>query len=207
MSTETVQTTQSKQPGKQEIKEEVKGTREDGSTFEAKREVKVETKTQDPAAADPTSRIGRAESIVQRNVLWSLGAGVVPIPIVDIIAVTGVQVKMLKELSDLYEVEFSEGIGRKLIASLFAGLGSVGCGIVVGGSIAKLIPGVGTVMGLATFPAFAAAFTRTTGNLFKMHFESGGTFLDLDAHAMRSHFMKEFESSKVTVYRDRAAGR
>jgi uncharacterized protein (DUF697 family) len=203
MATETVQTTQSKQPGKQEYKEEIKVETKDGSkvesTYEVKQEVKQEAK--EPAATDPYSRVGRAESIIQRNVIWALGAGIVPIPIADVVAVTAVQIKMLKELSDLYEVKFTKSIAKKIIGSLLSGVGSVGLGSVIGASLAKLVPAVGTTLGVVAVPIFAGAFTHATGRIFLMHFESGGTFLDFDPHAMRSHFKQEFEKAKEKVAR------
>ena len=200
MATETVQTTQIKQPGKQEFKEEVKGKTDDGSTFEVKHEVKVESKPESPVD-NPFARVATAESIVHRNVLWSLGAGLLPLPLLDIAAVTAVEVKMLKELSDLCGVGFRSEIAKKLIYSLLSGLGSVGIGGAVGFSLSKLIPGIGTTFGLISIPLFAGAFTHALGRIFVMHFESGGTLLDFDPHGMRSHFKQEFEKAKVAVGR------
>ena len=105
MATETVQTTQSKQPGKQEFKQEVSTETPDGTHHEIRYEYKVESKPE-PAAASPYARIAMADAIVSRNVLWALGAGIVPIPLVDVVAVMGIEIKMLKELSDLYGVGF-----------------------------------------------------------------------------------------------------
>lgn len=202
MATETVQTTQSKSPGKQEIKEEVKGQTDDGSRFEVKREVKVESK-RDAATDDPFSRVARAEAVVQRNVLWSLGAGVLPFPIFDVVAVTAVQIKMLKELSDIYNLPFKSSVAKKIVYSLISGLGSVGLGSALGSSLAKLFPGAGTTVGVVAVPLFAGAFTHATGRLFTMHFESGGTLLDFDPTAMRAHFQQEFERAREVVSRMR----
>jgi uncharacterized protein (DUF697 family) len=203
MAAETVQTTtQSKQPSKQEFKEEVKTETEEGTKYE-KHEYKIESNPEPP---DPYSRVGRAESIIQRNVFWALGAGVLPIPVFDIVAVTAVQVKMLKELSDLYGVTFREDAAKKVVYSLIAALGSVGVGTAIGGSLTKLIPGLGTTLGVVSVPIFAAAFTHAVGKLFLMHFESGGTVLDFDPHAVRSYFRQEYEKAKETVARMRKDG-
>ena len=154
---------------------------------------------QEPAVQ--LSRVGRAEAIIQRNVLWSLGAGLVPFPVVDVVAVTAVQVKMLKELSDLYEVSFSEDIVQKSIGALVSGLSSVSIGGYLAGSFAKLIPGLGTAIGIVAQPVIAGAFTLATGRVFLMHFEAGGTILDFDPYKMRAYFKREFEKAKETVAR------
>lgn len=166
---------------------------------------KEEAKTDGSQAAeakppiDPAVRVAQAEGIIRRNVLWSLGAGILPLPVVDVLALTAVQVKMLKELSDLYEAKFTEGVVKKIIASLASSLGSVGLGLVIGGSIAKFIPAVGTALGVATVPVLTGAFTLALGKVFLMHFESGGTVLNFDALAMRTYFQQEFEKAKEAV--------
>jgi len=156
------------------------------------------------AASRPMSRVGRAEVIIHRNVLWSLGAGVVPVPLFDLVALTGVQLKMLKELSDLYEVGFFESTAKKLIGTLASSLGGVTLGIAAAASITKFIPVIGSALGVVAVPITAAAFTHATGRVFLMHFESGGTFLNLDPDKLRAHFRREFDKSKETVTRIKA---
>lgn len=146
---------------------------------------------------DPATRLVRAGSIVNRNMLWAAGGGLIPVPVADFIAITAVQMKMLKELSDLYGVKFTEGLAKKSVGALLSGIGGAGLGGVVGFSLAKLLPGLGTLFGVATIPAFASGFTYATGKVFVMHFESGGTFLDFDPAAVREHFQREFELGKA----------
>lgn len=165
----------------------------------AKEEAKPAAAKENPRPAERASLVGRAEAIIRRNVLWSLGAGVLPIPIFDAIAVTGVQVKMLAELSSLYEVKFTEHVAHKVIGSLLSSLGSVTLGTALGGSLLKSIPVLGTALGVVSVPLLAGAFTHATGKVFLMHFESGGTVLDFDPLKVRAYFKQEFERSKATV--------
>jgi len=163
---------------------------------------------EEPAAAPPKpeakkdetiSRIGRADAIIRRNVLWALGAGVVPLPLLDIVAISGVQLKMLAELSELYKLPFQEEIARKLVSSLFSSVVGVKAGVILGASIAKFLPTVGTAVGVVAVPLLGGAFTMATGKVFVMHFESGGTLLDFDPYAMRAYFKREFEKAKAAV--------
>ncbi|WP_437658793.1 YcjF family protein [Sorangium sp. So ce1182] len=199
MASETVQTTETKQPGKQEFKQEAKTETDEGVRYE-RHEYRSEV---DPDPFATGARTGRAEAIIQRNVMWSLGAGVLPVPFFDVLAISGVQAKMLKELSDLYGVPFTSSIAKKIVYSLLSGLGSVGVGSAIGASLAKMLPGLGTTLGVVSVPIFAGAFTHALGRIFLMHFESGGTFLDFDPHAMRAYFRQEFEKAKVVVDRMR----
>lgn len=159
--------------------------------------------TESTQSAEPTldlaTRQARAGGVIHRNTLWALGAGAVPFPVADLVAIIAVQAKMLKELSDLYGVAFREDLVKKLVASLIAGYGGVSVGLVLGGSLAKLIPALGTTFGVLAIPVAAGAFTHATGRVFVMHFESGGTFLDFDPARVREHFRREFEAAKITV--------
>lgn len=148
---------------------------------------------------DPEARSLQADAVIHRNVLWALGAGVVPIPIADVLAVSAVQVKLIKELSELYGLGFREDLAKKLVGSLLAGIGGVGVGAVLGMSLAKVVPVVGQALGVVSVPIASGAFTHAVGRVFVMHFESGGTLLDFDPKGMREHFRREFEEAKEKV--------
>lgn len=166
-----------------------------------KQQAAADTNSNEARPIDGPSLNGRAEAIIRRNVLWALVAGVLPVPIIDFIAIEGVQLKMLKELSDLYEVRFTDGVAKKLVSTLLSSLGSVGVGATLGSGLAKLVPVVGTALGMVSTPIIAGACTNALGKAFMMHFETGGTLLDFDPIAMRSYFKSEFDKSKETVAR------
>jgi uncharacterized protein (DUF697 family) len=63
-----------------------------------------------------------ASRLVDRFAIWSGVAGLVPVPILDAVAVGGVQVQMLRRLSQIYEVPFFENRGKSLIAALAGAL-------------------------------------------------------------------------------------
>lgn len=150
-------------------------------------------------ARSPEERVEEAKQVVQRNVYWAMGSGVLPLPLVDIMAITGVQLKMIRELVDVYELPYREGAAKQAITSLLVGIGGVGIGGLIGASFAKLIPVVGQSLGIATVPALSGALTHAVGNTFIFHFESGGTLLNFDAKAMRKYFEEEFGKAKQTV--------
>lgn len=144
-------------------------------------------------------RLVAADAIVRRNVLWAFGAGILPLPLFDMLAVTAVQIKTIKQLSDLYGVTFREDLAKKLVASLLTGVVGVGVGVTLAASFSKMIPFLGTALGVMTMPLVVGAMTYATGKVFVMHFEAGGTLLDFDAAAMRAHFKAEFDGAKVVV--------
>jgi uncharacterized protein (DUF697 family) len=124
-----------------------------------------------------------AAKLVDRFSLWSGAAGLIPIPLVDIAAVGGVQLQMLRKLSEIYGVPFTENRGKSIIASLAGSLipASAATTTAMGVSSAmKFIPGIGSAVAALTMPVFSAGATYAIGKAFIQHFASGGTLLDFN---------------------------
>src|SRR5215471_12860979 len=121
-----------------------------------------------------------ASKLVDRFSLWSGAAGLVPIPLVDIAAVGGVQLQMLRRLSEIYGVPFSDNMGKSVIASLAGSVIPASTATTAAGSFMKALPGVGTVIGYITMSGISAGATYVIGKVFIQHFASGGTLLDFN---------------------------
>ncbi|OQY28514.1 MAG: hypothetical protein B6244_07145 [Candidatus Cloacimonetes bacterium 4572_55] len=142
-----------------------------------------------------------AKKIVRKYMLWSMGGGLIVIPIVDVVAVTTAQVYMLKDLAENYDVEFSGDRVKSLIASLMGGasanyLAYGGLGRMAANSLMKVVPIAGQIFGGVAMSIFSSATTYAVGKVFIQHFASGGTFLDFDPEKVRAYFSKEFEEGK-----------
>jgi uncharacterized protein (DUF697 family) len=133
-----------------------------------------------------------AAMIIKNHMLWSMGAGFIPIPIVDFFAVGYLQLDMIRQLSKIYDIDFSETEGKAIIASLTtAGLAKVGAARAV-----KFIPVVGSVLGGVALSILSGASTYAVGHVFKKHFEAGGTFLDFDLNKLKKSYKDLFEKGK-----------
>jgi uncharacterized protein (DUF697 family) len=137
-----------------------------------------------------------AQDIVSNYVWWSAGAGLLPFPVLDLAAVTGVQLRMLSRLSKLYGYEFSENLGKSLIGSLLGSVVPANLARGVVGSLIKAVPVVGPLAGLVTQPAFSGAATYAIGMVFIRHFEEGGTLLDFDPVKRRAYFEQKYNEHK-----------
>jgi uncharacterized protein (DUF697 family) len=144
-------------------------------------------------------RVEESRAIVRRNVMWAMGAGMVPMPIVDVFAISAVQLKMAKELGDHYKIAFRENRVKSIVSSLIGGFTSFGLGSIALMSLMKVVPVAGQALGSIAVPVAGGAVTHALGQVFIQHFETGGTFLDFDPLTMREYFRKEFESAKETV--------
>ena len=76
----------------------------------------------DEAIAEGASRDETALNLVNRFALWSGVAGLIPVPLIDMAAVGGLQIQMVRRLSQVYDVDFSENRTKAIIASLAGSL-------------------------------------------------------------------------------------
>ena len=131
------------------------------------------------AAAAPESRAEVATKLVDRFAIWSGVAGLVPIPVVDLLCVGGLQVQMLRRLSQIYDVEFSQNRGKAIIAALAGTMIPATSGMGAASAL-KTVPVLGMLAGGFVMPALSAGVSYAIGKAFIQHFESGGTLLDFN---------------------------
>jgi uncharacterized protein (DUF697 family) len=148
-------------------------------------------------AVGASERKAQARKLVERFSLWSGVAGLLPVPVVDLAAIGGVQLQMLRRLSQLYGVPFSKNRGKAIMAS-FAGTmipASTGLGVA---SMIKAVPVAGTAIGALTTPAVSVGATYIIGMAFIEHFASGGTLLDFEPPDYREFIKTDMASQKAT---------
>lgn len=132
-----------------------------------------------------------AEKIVKTHVLWSIGAGFVPIPFLDIAAVTLIQLDMLKQLCRLYEVDYYESKGKATLSTV---TGSTFARI--GASAIKSLPGIGTILGSVSMPILSGASTYAIAQAVMMHFESEGDLFDLNLDTFKQVYKDHLQKGK-----------
>lgn len=136
----------------------------------------------------------QADRIVDNHILWSMGAGALPIPIVDVAAVTAIQLNMLKELCLIYDVDYSESFGKNLIKSL------VGAGVAkVGASAVKTIPVVGSLLGGVPMVVLSGASTYALGQVFKSQLQVNNVLSKFDMDGAKKMYQDAFEKGKDYV--------
>jgi uncharacterized protein (DUF697 family) len=139
-----------------------------------------------------------AEELIRKHSYAAAGVGLIPIPWVDFIGLTAIQMKMLYQLSETYKIEFSEDRGKAIIGSLVSGFLPVAIAQPVA-SFLKAIPLIGQTTGAITMSILGGSTTYAIGRVFNQHFATGGTFLDLDPSKVKAYFKEQFEvGRKVT---------
>lgn len=126
--------------------------------------------------------------IIHNYALYAAGAGLIPIPLIDLASISGVQYTMIKKLAAQHEhVTFDHKKTKSVLAAMMGGIGSFQLGI-----IARLmfrgIPIVGPIIGGTAMSGFAYFATKLIGEIFNDHFSSGG---DLSIEELTVQKMKD----------------
>ncbi|MDQ2105880.1 YcjF family protein [Azospirillum isscasi] len=143
-----------------------------------------------------SDQLENAQAITRTAAKWAAGAGLIPVPLLDVAGVAGVQLKLVNDLSKLYGVPFAKDRAKALVATLLGGAvpSALTSGVF---SLVKAVPIVGPLTGIALMPALSAAATLALGKVFIQHFETGGTLLDFDPEKTRAYFLDELEKAKA----------
>jgi len=154
------------------------------------------------AEASPEQRDEMAAKLIDRFAVWSGVAGLIPVPVADAVAVGGLQIQMLRRLSQIYDVPFSENRGKALIASLAGSMIPATSGIGAASAL-KFVPVLGILASAFVMPVLSAGATYAIGKAFVQHFASGGTLLDFNPPDYREFIkaqkeMWESRRSKTT---------
>lgn len=133
----------------------------------------------------------QSELIIRKSVYWAMGAGVVPIPIGDLIAVTAVQLDMLKQLSNHLGVDYTEIRAKSFIAALSGSILPR-----IGASMLKALPGIGPLIGGASMAILSGASTYALGQVFSQYIDSNGSIDDIDMEEAKEKYEEELHKGK-----------
>jgi uncharacterized protein (DUF697 family) len=147
------------------------------------------------AAAIAGERRLKAENRIKSHVMASMTLGLVPLPVFDVAALVGNHLAMTRALCDIYQVDCSATRIRSIVLSVLAGATPV-LTVVGLSSGAKLIPGIGTLVGSGGVAVTAGAATYALGSVFTSHFEQGGDLLAPDIAALRARLRHELARGK-----------
>ncbi len=140
----------------------------------------------------------QAVAIVNNYIKATMAIGLVPLPVVDAVAISAAQLKMLHHLAAIYQLEFSDSRGKSLLASLLGGIVPLSLKATLF-SLSKGIPLVGQTVGVLGMSVLSAASTYAVGQVFIQHFDSGGTLLDFEPDKMRQYYQQQLQRGKAVV--------
>ena len=158
-------------------------------------EAGTDTATVADDTVSASERANDALHTIKNHAMAAMGVGILPAPGLDLFALTGVQLNLLRKLGSLYGFSLSDDTGKKLLGSLLGGYLPMAVAAPVA-SILKFIPGVGIAAGVLAQSTLAGATTYAVGKLFLQHFESGGSFLNFKPAEMGDKLRQQVQEGK-----------
>ncbi len=150
------------------------------------------------------TRLTKAHETVKNYTIGAITVGFIPMPLVDMAALTALQLKMLHSVAKCYDIPFKKTLVKSILGSLVGGSAAVTIAMPIG-SLFKAVPVIGQTSGLMSTSTIGAASTYAIGKVFIAHFESGGTFLNFDAEKAKDHFKELYEEGKNFVSSEKTA--
>lgn len=154
-------------------------------------------KSEDIAPASPSLL---ADDIIKTHVILGMTAGVIPFPlIVDMIAVTGIELLMITKLARAYSFPVpTRLVTYKILISILGGIGPVFLSVNFNSWI-KGLPLAGHLLYAGTLSISGGASVYAVGKLFQKHFESGGTFLSSNNATLKHYFTEKYQEGKKII--------
>jgi uncharacterized protein (DUF697 family) len=139
-----------------------------------------------------------ANKTIRTHVLSAMGVGLVPIPLVDLLGITGIQINLIRKLANIYEVPYTRDKIKNVLTPLVGGAFPVVSATTMI-SLFKAIPIIGQTTGALAVSITAGAVTYAVGKVFLQHFASGGTFLTFDPEKVRNYYEAMVKEGRKTA--------
>jgi uncharacterized protein (DUF697 family) len=141
----------------------------------------------------------KADNIIKNHIIGAMGAGLVPFPVVDMVAVALIEVNMIAELAAAYNFPVPRRlVVYKLLISLAGGIGPAYLSIHFQ-NVVKVLPLVGHAIYVGALSLSGGISVYAVGKIFQKHFESGGTFLSSKNTVLRQYFAEKQNEGRTVV--------
>ena len=166
-----------------------------GQQFEAEYTNGSALVTTDPLTVKDFRRL-LADRIVKNWSQWGTVAGFIPVPFLDLVTISGLQIKMIYDLCKVYDVPFKQRQARAILSGLAGGGVTTVSSAVLSASLIKHVPVIGTAVAAITQPVMSYATTYAIGAVFVRHFESNGTLMTMSVEALKSNYQEQLLKAK-----------
>ncbi len=148
-----------------------------------------------PAKTNLQNKDEQANAIIRRYSLYGTGTALIPMFGLDVAALTAVQVRMIKELAELYEYDVNDQMIRMTITTGVTSLaGRLLTGIAT--SITKAFSPLKFLVGGATQAALSGFMTAETGKIYQARLSSGQNPSDITVSEIVNHVVAQVQQGK-----------
>ena len=149
-------------------------------------------------ASQKKKKVETADDIIFNHLWFSAVPGFIPVPVLDIVAISAVQLDLVKQLCKFYKQDYDEQRGKAIVMAL-TGSAIARVSGYSARAVLKTIPIFGWVLGGAAMSLFAASSTYAIGQVFKEHLDAGGTLHNLNPESFRQFYTQQLDKGKEMV--------
>lgn len=173
-------------------------------------------KTDEDSAAQKADSLKKAEvyasdrhreamAIVKTWSQWAVVAGLTPVPILDTLAMSGAQIKLIQLLCKHYEVPFEQKVAIAVATGLIGGTATSAIATGMTRVLMKNIPLAGQIFNLTVEPALSYGSTYAIGASFVKHFESKGNLSNFKSEQMQDFAAEQYQKGKKMFFSKKSA--
>lgn len=140
-----------------------------------------------PMRTPTPSVMRKAAAQVRRSVQLSIAAGVIPVPAVDLVVIQRVQLRLIRQLSTLFQVPYSIREAKAVLMQVPLVAGSnPSLAVQSAGSVSKWLPAYGLLIGTGSVASLAGFSTHQLGQLLLQHFTRGGCLTNFNLSSVET---------------------
>ena len=143
-----------------------------------------------------TERYREAMAIVKTWSQWAVVAGMTPVPLLDTVALSGTQIKLIQLLCKHYAVPFEHKIAIAVATGLVGGAATATIAGGITRSMMRNVPIVGQIFNWTVEPALSFASTYAIGATFVRHFEANGNLMTFKGEQMKEYAAEQYQKGK-----------
>jgi len=141
----------------------------------------------------------KADNCIKNHVIAAMGVGLIPSFMVEVVGVTGIEVKMIRDLALVYDFPVPHKlVAYKILISLIASVAPLLIAIQVRSAV-KGVPLIGHAAYISLLSVSNGAAVYAVGKVFEKHYASGGTFLAGSNTSAKKYFKDQYEDGKKIV--------
>jgi uncharacterized protein (DUF697 family) len=162
-------------------------------------------------ASPPTAEVytsdrhREAMAIVKTWSQWAVVAGLTPVPILDTLAMSGAQIKLIQLLCKHYDIPFEQKVAIAVATGLIGGTATSAIATGMTRLLMKNIPIAGQVFNLTVEPALSYGSTYAIGATFVRHFESKGNLSNFKSEQMQDYATEQYQKGKKMFFSKKSA--
>lgn len=135
------------------------------------------------------------DRLIRHRVYGAMALGLAPIPLLDLVGLTAIQVDLVRVIAKAYGVPFKQNVVKSILIPLVGSVVPTAAAPLMS-SLMKVVPVIGLATGAVSFSILGAASTYAVGRVFARHFANGGNLTSFDSKKMSGYFKEKYDEGK-----------